>query len=183
MEKITINSSTVLKEIELSDAENIFNTINSQRDYLGKWLPFVEFTKTVEDSETFINSVLNAPEESKVTNYVILHKNEFAGLAGFVRPDKGNRKIEIGYWLSENFQKKGIMTECVKALINKAFNELEMNRIQIKCGVGNIPSRNVAKRAGLQFEGIERDGELFPDEKFIDLEIYSILKKEWHTNY
>lgn len=182
MEKIQVNNSIVLKEIELTDAENIFNAINSQRKYLGEWLPFVEFTKKIEDSETFIKSLLNAPKESKVPAYVIFYKNNFAGLAGFVRPDKENRKIEIGYWLSENFQKKGIMTKCVKTLINRAFKDLEMNRVQIKCGEDNIPSINVAKRTGLKLEGIERDGELFPDGKFINLEIYSILKKEWQKN-
>ena len=64
-------------------------------------------------------------------------------------------------------------------LIDYAFDELELNRIAIKCAVGNQPSKNIPMRLGFVFEGIERDGELFPDGHFVDLEVYSLLKKEW----
>ena len=53
-----------------------------------------------------------------------------------------------------------------------------MNRIQIKCGVGNQKSSSVPKRLGFIFEGIERHGERHHF-NFIDLEVYSLLKKEW----
>ncbi|WP_120239564.1 hypothetical protein [Marinifilum flexuosum] len=47
---IKIDTEIELKQIELSDSKAIFETIDSQREYLGKWLPFVEFTKEVSDT-------------------------------------------------------------------------------------------------------------------------------------
>lgn len=63
-------------------------------------------------------------------------------------------------------------------MLHFAYNELDINRVQIKCAVGNIPSKNIPKRLGFKFEGIERDGELLVDNQFTDLELYSFIKKD-----
>lgn len=179
--KIRVGREITLREIDLLDSEDVFNTVTGQREYFGKWLPFVEFTKEIGDTQEFIKSVTSTPEDLKEFVFVILYKNVFAGLAGFKSTDRLNKKTEIGYWLSEGFQKKGIMTLSVKAMLKLAFEELDINRIQIKCAVGNIPSSSIPKRLGFKLEGIERDGELFPDGSFKDLEVYSLLKNEFKS--
>jgi len=175
---IQIDTETYLKQIALPDANDIFKAIDSQREYLGKWLPFVEFTKERSDTEKFINSIINAPEDRFENVYVIRKQNEFAGLIGFKDTDKLNKKTEIGYWLSEKFQKQGIITKSVEKLCNLAFEKQGINRIQIKCAVGNTPSKNIPKKLGFKFEGIERHGELLTGNIYTDLEIYSKLKSD-----
>jgi len=175
---IPVTEEILLKLIEISDAEDIFRTIDSQREYLGKWLPFVYFTREVEHTRKYIRLLLDFPRELREFVFVIHYNGEFAGLTGFKGTDRQNRKTEIGYWLSECFQKRGIVTESVKALARFAYNDLDINRIQIKCAVGNIPSRNIPRRLGFKFEGVERDGELLTGGIFTDLEVYSKLKNE-----
>lgn len=175
---LKVNNNITLKQIELSDAKDIFETIDSQRAYLRKWLPFVDFTKGISDSEDFINFIYSVPPEKVELIFVIHYNDKFAGLIGFKDTDKLNKKTEIGYWLSETYQKKGIITQSVKTLTDYAFTELDINRIQIKCAVGNFPSKNVPKRLEFQFEGIERDGEILIDNEYTDLEIYSILRRK-----
>jgi ribosomal-protein-serine acetyltransferase len=53
-----------------------------------------------------------------------------------------------------------------------------MNRVQIKCAIGNMPSNNIPKRLGFKFEGIERGGELLTGGVFTDLAVYSKLKND-----
>lgn len=182
MLQLSASEDIVLQEITLEDAEDIFHTIDSQRDYLGQWLPFVPLTQTVDFSMSFIQSVLNTPFENREHTFVVRYKGAFAGLVGFRDTDRGNRKTEIGYWLSEPFQKRGIATQSVQALLQFAFEDLGMNRIQIRCAVGNLPSKQVPQRLGFTFEGTERAGELFPDGHFEDLEVYSLLKHEYADN-
>lgn len=176
--KIQISENILLRKIELSDAKAIFNTINTQREYLGKWLPFVELTKKIEDTEGFIKSMLDVPKNCIEYVFVILYDDEFVGLIGFKGTDRQNKKTEIGYWLSHNYQKKGIITESVKILLKFAFTEMKMNRVQIKCAVGNFPSKNIPRKLGFKLEGVERDGELLTGGVFTDLEVYSKLKKK-----
>jgi len=178
IKQIKVGENILLKQIEMSDAVDIFNTIDSQRKYLRKWLPFVDFTKELKDSQSFVASAINVSDEEREFLFVIHYDGIFAGLIGFKDTDKLNKKTEIGYWLSESYQKKGIITESVKVLLRFAFDELDINRVQIKCAVGNIPSRNIPKRLRFKFEGIERDGELLINDQFTDLEVYSLIKKD-----
>lgn len=177
--KIDCNENIILTQITLTDSIDIFNTINTQREYLGKWLPFVEYTKELKDSEYFVNSVINIPEEKMEFTFVIKYKDQFAGIIGIKSTEPLNKKTEIGYWLSEPFQNKGIMLRSVKCLINYVFSVLDFNRIQIKVAVGNNKSSNIPKKLGFSFEGIEREGELSSNGKFFDIEVYSLLKKEF----
>lgn len=175
---IQVTENILLRQIEFSDANDIFNTINTQREYLGKWLPFVAFTLKIEDTRQFILSILNVSPEDRDNTYVIHYQDKFAGLIGFKSTDKQNKRTEIGYWLSEPYQKKGIMTLSVQSLIQLAFEEMDIHRIQIKCAVGNIPSKSIPLRLGFKYEGTERDGELLTENQFTDIEVYSKLKTD-----
>ena len=175
---IKLDTEIELKQLEQSDSIDIFKTIDTQRDYLGKWLPFVEFTKEISDTEKFVDSVVNAPEDRFEYVFAIRKCDEFVGLIGFKNTDKQNKKTEIGYWLSEKYQKQGIVTKSVDKLCDFAFNKKGINRIQIKCAVENKSSINIPKKLGFKFEGIERQGELLSGDFYTDLEIYSKLKSD-----
>ncbi|HPI39091.1 MAG TPA: hypothetical protein PK397_14205, partial [Ignavibacteriaceae bacterium] len=97
MQTIKVNDKIILKQIELSDAGDVFNTINTERDYLGEWLPFVEYTKRQNDTESFITSIYNEPADKQELVFVIRYENIFAGLIGFKGTDRLNKKTEIGY--------------------------------------------------------------------------------------
>ncbi len=176
--RLKIDTDIELVQLTYEDTVAIFNTIDSQRNYLGKWLPFVEHTKQLRDSASFVHSVIEASEDRFEYIFTIRKQDEFIGLIGFKDTDRGNLKTEIGYWLSEKYQKQGIVTRSVARLCDFAFQEMGMNRVQIKCAVENISSINIPKRLGFLFEGIERQGELLSGNTFTDLVIFSKLKSD-----
>lgn len=176
---IQIDPTLMLSSIKLENASKIFNLMDTQRAYLSKWLSFVESRKDVSDIAEYIQAIESTPSASKEHVFTIRYENEIVGLIGFVRTDFHNKKTEVGYWISQHHQGKGIMTKSVKALCHFAFEDWGMNRIQIKCAVGNTSSSNIPKRLSFSFEGVERSGELFPDGSYKDLETYSLLKKEY----
>ena len=57
---------------------------------------------------------------------------------------------------------------------------MKLNRIQIKVAVGNHKSAAIPNRLRFQLEGIERAGE-FHDNKYLDLQVFSLLKQDWLT--
>jgi ribosomal-protein-serine acetyltransferase len=178
VKRLGVFDGVVLKQVERSDSAQIFEAIANQREYLGKWLSFVEFSQKVEDIDEYVQSIINVPEDSREYVFVISCNAEFAGLIGFKDTDRANKRTEIGYWISERFQKKGIVTESVKLLSTFAFNELHLNRIQIKCAVGNVSSKRIPLRLGFKLEGIMRDGELLTGGNFTDIEVYSKLRND-----
>lgn len=179
METIHINENIYIRELHKSDATDIFRTIDTDRDTLGEWLPFVNYTITINDSMEFVESVILAPKGKKELVFAVIVNEQFAGIVGFKDTDEINKKTEIGYWLGKNFQGKGIMTAVVTKLCRYAFTTLDMNRIQIRCAVGNVRSSKIPRRLGFVLEGIERDGELLSGDTFTDIEVFGILKREY----
>lgn len=179
MKPIPITEGVRLREAELADARDIFRTIDTQRSYLGRWLPFVAATRTERDSYDYLHAVLSAPADRRELLFAIVAEGCFAGLVGLKDTDRANRKTEIGYWLGEAYQGRGIMTRSVEALCGVAFGVLGLNRVQIQCAVGNSRSSAIPRRLGFTLEGIARAGELQADGRFSDIEVYSLLREEY----
>ncbi len=177
MEHIRVNETIRLEKVKVSMAGIIFSTLDKDRDFLKTWLPFVELTHKVSDTEKFLKQVVKDTETRKNEVFSIWYNEEFAGLIGFNDIDWINRKTEIGYWLAEKMQGKGIITLCTEKLIHYGFQKLKLNRIQIKVAIGNTKSESIPKRLGFIFEGVERGGE-FHHNKYLDLQIFSILKSD-----
>ena len=172
---LIVNKHISLEPLKYTHAFIVFEAIDQNRTFLSKWLPFIINTTNQEHTESFIQTVLNSKKD-KI--FVIWFDNHFAGLIGLKDIDNLNKKLEIGYWLIEKMTGKGIMSQCVKTVINYSFMNLDMNRIQIKCAVGNNKSAAIPKHLGFNYEGIERDGEKY-GARFFNLEVYSLLKKEF----
>ena len=175
---IEIDEEIKLVQLKDKDTMDIFNTIDSQRDYLGQWLAFVASTKELSDTENFVKSIILAEEDQFEYVFTIRKANEFVGLIGFTNTDRNNQKTEIGYWLSEDYQRQGIMKKAVSYLCNFGFNTLKMNRIQIRCALGNLRSQNIPKKLGFTLEGVERQGELMSSGIYTDIQVYSKLKSD-----
>jgi len=178
MQSIVVSNEILLERIQENDAATIFHAIDQNRSHLGVWLPFVDFTKEVKDSASFIRNVISHREETRNEVYTIWFKGEFAGIIGFHNTDRVNEKTEIGYWLIQEMTCKGIIHRSCIVLIRLAFEKMGMNRITVKCSVGNNASEKVASRLGFTFEGIERNGERFHN-LFFDLKVFSLLKCEF----
>lgn len=167
-----------LREAGMHDIMVLWQAIDTHRDYLRTWLPFIDSLQQVEDEEKFLDSVLSVPYEERNIIFIIEAGDCFAGLIGFVTTDLINHRTEIGYWLLPEFQQKGIMTKCVKQLCLWAIEKRNMNRIQIKCAVGNRPSNAIPQRLNFVLEGTERAGQLLVSGEYTDINVYSILKDE-----
>lgn len=176
--RLQIDPDIELRQLVKADAADIFNTVVSQREHLGPFLPFVALTQELSFTQNFVNASVEAPEKQREYTFTIRKNNEFIGLIGFKDTDRLNKKTEIGYWLSFHHQGNGIITRSVEKLCSFAFNKMGMNRVQIKCAVDNVRSKKVPQRLGFIFEGIERQGELLTGGIFTDLAVYSQLKNE-----
>jgi len=175
---IPINANLCLKALVESDAISMYNIINSQREYLGKWLPFVQFTNKVEDSKGFVEMAILSRKLQKDYVYKICLNDRMIGLIGTKETDLINKNTEIGYWLSKDYQNQGIMTKAVELLINSLFDDLNLERIQICCAIGNEKSINIPKRLGFRLEGTKRNGEWIGNYEFRDLLVFSKLRSD-----
>lgn len=181
MLKWKIDENISLRPIEVRDSERIFQLTDRHRNYLREWLPWVDATKTVRDTKMAIKSMKKSHDERKGLTFVILYQGEIVGVTGFNSFDWLNKITYIGYWLSADYQGKGIMTKVVRALCNYAFIDLRLNRVEICAAVDNKKSRAIPERLGFKLEGIRRSAEWVND-RFVDHAIYGMLAEEWIKN-
>jgi len=174
---IPIAEGLYLRPAVVTDAPSLYWLIDKQRPYLRQWLPFIDASQEVSDTEIFLQYV-TAKGNTQDKVFVIMYQHEVSGLISFKAIDYQHRKLEIGYYLSEQQQGKGIMRRSCQALVNYAFERMGMNRIQIKVGVGNFRSSNIPKKLGFRMEGVQREAE-FLNGQFHNLEVYSLLQREW----
>jgi ribosomal-protein-serine acetyltransferase len=171
------------KEIELQlfqihHANELFDLIEQNRFHLRKWLPWVDEMETSLQYHSIIPMWLKQFADNQGFNLGIRYRGLLVGSIGIHQIDWRNQQTSIGYYLGEGYQGKGIMTRSVQAILNYAFFDLRLNRIEIRCGVGNLKSRAIPERLGFTQEGIVRGGENLYG-RFHDLIIYGMLEKEW----
>lgn len=169
MNTIPLFGPYALRPLRDSDAADIFASIDSQRAHLGPWLPFVAETQRIEQTREVV-----AAMRADAPVFTIRCGDAFAGLIGFKSADLRLREIEIGYWLRKEQQGKGVMTTAVRALCRMAFDEMEIQRIIIRCATGNGPSNRIPQRLGFRLEYVEPRGEQLSDGRWVDLNVYML---------
>lgn len=175
---IQIDENIRLDLVDDKHSQSIFDLVSKNRNYLREWLNWVDYMQTVDFIKSFINGSKQRNHNGSEFAFVIIENEIVVGRIGVYKIDNQNKIGEIGYWVGENFQGKGIVATSCKGLLSFCFNELNLNRIEIKCGTENYKSQTIPKRLNFEKEGIIRQGELV-NNRFIDLNFYSLLKNDW----
>lgn len=163
-----------LRRYTLDDVEELYALVDANRERLNPWMPWPEFTHSVEDQRPFVQEHLDDVEglaiwvDGRLAGGVGLRVGPF-GIAG-----------EIGYWIAGEHEGRGLVTAAVRALVDLGFRELGLHRIVIRAGVDNPRSRAIPERLGFTREGIHRgEGKGSDGHGFHDLVVYGLLEDEW----
>jgi ribosomal-protein-serine acetyltransferase len=114
-----------VRSVTLSHGEAVFSLTDKNRAYLRNWLPWVDRTKTVEDTKNaFILDSIEKAKKGTGADFGIYYQGILVGVIGYHAIDTLNKKTTLGYWLDESSQGKGIVTKAVKLLINYAFEKI-----------------------------------------------------------
>lgn len=60
----------------------------------------------------------------------------------------------IGYWIGEQFSRRGYMREAIQSVVHYAFTSLDLSRIEAACLPENAASRGVLEKTGFKYEGV-----------------------------
>lgn len=178
MFQLEIDQELTMRVLEPCHAEELFRLTDQNREHLRPWLPWVDKTLTVEDSALFIQMTLNQYDNNEGFTAGIFHKDQLCGVIGLHPPNWHARHASIGYWLDFAHQGKGIMTRACQRLIQFAFTELGLNRVEIRAVVLNKASRAIPERLGFVLEGVMRQIDMIHGQ-FVDMAVYSLLLSEW----
>lgn len=170
-----LGGGAVLRRLDLADLEGIWAVVEREHDRLGVWMPWVELTPTIEEERAWLESVVM--NQDTLEGCGVFVDGRYVGGVGLM-PGAYGISAEIGYWIDSAYEGRGLVTRAVRALIDIGFEQLGLNRIEIRAGVDNHRSRAIPERLGFTFEGIERGGGR-GTAGYYDLAVYSMLREEW----
>lgn len=165
-----------IRKWKLSDAAALAVAISNKKilDNLRDGLPY---PYTEKDGEDYISDMLSANEDETFA-FAITADNKVIGSIGVFRQENIHRQTaELGYYISEEYWGKGIMTEAVKQICEHVFSNSDIIRIYAEPFAHNSASCRVLEKAGFQCEGTLRNNAV-KNGKVIDMKMYSILKAE-----
>ena len=100
------------------------------------------------------------------------------GNCGLCRLHWPNRRGEVGYALNRAYWGKGYMNEALQALLQFAFVDLDMHRLEADIDPRNTASTGALERLGFQREGLLRERWIVGGE-ICDSVLYGLLRREW----
>lgn len=174
-----INEEISLRLFTEEDTEEFYQLTIDSKPYLKQWLGWLDTINSIEDTAKNIQSRLDELNENNgfPKTFAITYKGKIAGTIGYSKLDKKNRVGNIGYWLGETYQGKGIMLKAFKAMIDYGFKELSLNRIEVRVATRNSKSRALPERLNFTKEDIIREAEWLYDH-YVDHILYGLLDKE-----
>lgn len=135
-----------------------------------------------ESEENLRNAIEDIDNPSRTKVYLVIEtgEGEYVGGIGYTVSEKNpaGKRVEIGYFIYPQFWGKGYTTEALKELINYAFCEDSVYRIDGTCIADNIASRKVMEKCGFVFEGERRKFE-WNHNKLKSRYVFGLLKDEW----
>src|SRR5699024_11776965 len=102
-----VDEEVSMRMLAIRDAEALFQLTDQSRDHLREWLPWVDETKTIDDSRSFIKNSFQIYAERSGLTAGIFYKGNLAGVAGFNGFDWEKKIGYIGYLLATTYQGHG----------------------------------------------------------------------------
>lgn len=172
------NSIAKLRPLEESD----FNAFIEIAFDESIWIRTTNRIQTEEDLRKYVEDSIKERERKFRYPFTILDKrvNRIAGCTSYANISERDKRLEIGWtWLGKEFQGTGLNKACKFLLLQNAFENLGIVRVELKTDVLNMQSRKAMMKIGAVEEGILRSHTLMPDGRRRDTIYYSILKSEW----
>ena len=163
---------------ELYQAEEIFAVCDRNRQHLHPWMGWIGETKSPDDIRKWIVKVREQMARDDGFQTGIFYDGRYVGGCGFVYMHGPSRRCEIGYWVDQDHQGKGLVTMGCAALIDYAIDRRGFNRVEIRCDPRNGRSAAVAQRLRFKLDGVLRQNTITCGQ-MVDMAVWSILASEW----
>ena len=173
-----IDNDLALRLVEPRHADELYALIDANRHAILPWMQWAKEVSEVSVIREHICGWVKQTAEMGCMSLGVELDGELVGMVFHIRPDKRSNQVEVGYWLAESARGRGVATRAVRALIDLTFRELGFNRVNIRIEPRNKPSLALAKRLGLEPEGISRQSWKIGDE-YWDATEFGVLADEW----
>jgi RimJ/RimL family protein N-acetyltransferase len=138
--------------------------------------------KNEEDFRNYFNTALDERRKQLSYPFAIYDKlNQcYAGCTRFANIFFAHKRLEIGWtWYNPSLQRTGINKATKYLLLSFGFEQLGLNRIELKTSLLNLKSQGAMLKIGATKEGILRRHMIADNGSVRDTVYFSFIAEEW----
>ena len=166
----------LLRKIRLRDAADIFAYASDpQVARYVLWEPH----RDLRETRAHIRAMRRQYRQGLPSSWGIELKAEkkVIGSIGYMWVSSENRSAEIGYSLARSFWNQGLMTEALRRVLESAFTDLNLHRVEAQHDLRNPASGRVMEKCGMRREGILRS-RIFNKGEYVDTALWAVLQTD-----
>ncbi len=175
------NDEVLLRPMTINDFNNLSHFARKEPEI---WKFSLVAVQGEEGLKNYIETAIEQKNKGTEYPFIVFDKrtHEYAGSTRFYDIQSANKTLQIGYtWYGKAFQGTGLNKNCKLLLLQFAFEQLEMERVEFRADNNNDKSKAAMKSIGCIEEGVLRSHLTYTNGKRRDSIILSILKNEWES--
>lgn len=165
--------------------EEFYKLIDKNKNHIKKTFPVtLANSDSLEKAHNFLTVSLEKEKNKEGFHFYArdMKTNNLIGYLCIKSVDFRISKCELGYFIDEDFQGKGITSKMVSDALDFCFNELKMNKVFICTSEINLASQQIALKHNFKQEGILRDEFRNGDGELQNTVYFGLLKSEYNTH-
>lgn len=172
------NDAVRLSPLHNQDFDTLLHFSEEQPDL---WKYSLQPANGPENLKSYIDFALKGRKEETSYPFIVFDKRtqQIAGSTRFYDFQKNHNTVQLGYtWYGKEFQGTGINKQCKLLMLEFAFENLGLDRVEFRADAKNQRSIAAMKSIGCIVEGILRSNCAAHSGRR-DSIVLSILKNEW----
>ncbi len=161
--RLDAGGGVLLRDQNDADLPAVFAIIENERERMARFL--TPLPKTLADLQLLYRDFARECIEGRRRILVILLDGRLVGRIFLKGIDHTVKTCEIGYFVSQNAEGRGVMTRSLAAVCDHAFKDLGLERLTLSTHPDNHRSQTVARRCGFRQEGVFRQAAILNGER------------------
>lgn len=146
-----------VRSVRPRDARTINRLLRENRSWLEPWEATVPGFGGPPPAGEMIRNVLRLARKDQVAPFVIEYRGQVVGQVTISGLSYGSLASgAIGYWISQTVAGKGITPLAVALVIDWAFTNLGIHRVEVCIRPENDASLRIVRKLGMRYEGLRR---------------------------
>lgn len=144
-----------------------------------RFLPYATW-ESVASGHAWFKRMAELQATGTALQFVMVDKSDgkAIGTCLIFRHDQASARAELGFVLARSHWGGGYMTEALTALIDSAFDDMGLRRLEAEVNPGNTASGRLLRRLGFVREGLLRQRWVSKGAPY-DVEAYGLLRGDW----
>lgn len=161
------------------DAPRLVEAARESTASVGQWLPWCHANYGFDDAHGWISHCQSGWLNGNIFAFPIFDAGSgiLLGSIGLNQLNSEHRSANLGYWIRQASQGKGVATDAIRLVARFGFERLGLIRIEIIVRPENLPSRRTAEKSGASFEGMARN-RLLIGEQAHHAAVYSLIEAD-----